>query len=107
MSSASWWAAKLGGSQAPRQSVPPTQPAPQPAPPQAPVRSEERCPQCGSVNYFTKSQRPRCFDCAYSPSTRDIGNSTQGISTVAKGEVRPALQVETSYTPNQIVGRVE
>lgn len=115
MNSASWWADKMSQSQGrPNQkfdrSLPPTPVArpqsPQPVyqPPQpAPERG---CPECGSPHYKSApNSAGRCFECNFMEG-RDFRNSTQGLNVPSDGDVRPAMQVQTNYTPNQVIGKI-
>ena len=106
MSSADWFANKLG---TPRpQQTPPQYVAPQPAtyvpsqynypPSQQVTQQAPRCPGCGSGNYGSvQNATPRCYDCGWplqqSGSGLGKGIITPGASSA--GPAAPARQVPT------------
>lgn len=113
--SSSWWEAKIKGEEPIR--TPPLPPIPAPRPPataspypvapSAPSRTEPRCPECGSGNYYggRSGAMPRCFDCGFVPH-RDFRNSTQGLIGDGPVEKAPGQQ-PGSYNPQQVIGTIE
>lgn len=125
MNSQSWWASKIGVAPS-RPSTPPSGPPapayPMPAQPvSVPVRYDsasdeatraqsqvlrDRCPDCGSGNYFAASRetKPRCFDCGY-----PVVQSTSGMAGMSSdAPVHRSRQVstESNFNPQQIIGRI-
>lgn len=128
MTSNDWWSKKLSGNQTPRQ-APPIAPNPQvpyiPQPQQPNVqvnydpetdqlvtkavsaRKDDRCPGCGSGNYFAPmgTQRMRCYDCGYPVVQSGTG---AGGGTGNGGAPIAAKQVGQSggFNPTTIVDRI-
>lgn len=123
MSSADWWARRLGAPAPPREAPVATQPRSQPAP----VGWEQsahavaadaahdfgNCPECGSDSYFAARSEtsrlnrmaaaPRCFDCGY-----PVRHTTSGMgSPRGTGTSTPSKQGgDSGYHPDVIVGRL-
>lgn len=113
-----WWAQPTRFTQAAaQQAAPPTPMAPStdgyvPVRPPAHQRADAgSCPECGSEDYFKPSQdiAPRCYACGW--SSRNVLNSTSGLSAPnnSKENSKPARQLKDTggYRPNVIVGRIE
>lgn len=92
----------------------PEQVQPQPTAPSKAVsaRSTQRCPDCGSENYFQPQGMPnamrQCYECGYNPR---FAHSTAGagMPTDSAAPAQPARQISTSnnYNPGVIVAKVE
>ena len=130
MTNNDWWSKKLSGNQTPRQ-APPIAPNPQVPympPPQQPnvqvnydpqqdqlvtravsARNNDRCPGCGSGNYFAPqgTQRMRCYDCGYPVVQSGTGAGSTGSSSNVGAPI-PAKQVGQGggFNPNIIVDRI-
>lgn len=126
MSNADWFARKLQGAQ-PTSTVRPT-PAPMAPPSQLPMTPmpqqfqqtqdparlaqsaslTERCPDCGSGNYFSvQNSQARCYDCGYPISQQ--GSKYGSLSTArVEGGVSSALGNNTvsNWNPQGIIGRI-
>ena len=129
MSNANWWANKLGAQTpkqqqqqipvAPPQQVPYTPPQQQPNVPvnydpssdqlvtkAVSARRNDRCPDCGSGNYFAPqgTQRMRCYDCGYPVSQTGSGMPSGSTG----GNTQKARQVGQGggFNPNVIVDRI-
>ena len=125
MSTADWWAQKLGNTQPvqqgrpdPTPQMPPSQlpmtPAPTPqqeVPPAGRVQSASQvlnCPDCGSNNYMAVANTaPRCFECGYpvSQSGSKYGNLStariEGAATSARGN-----DTTNNWNPQGIIGKI-
>ncbi|MFE2539080.1 hypothetical protein [Actinacidiphila glaucinigra] len=106
---APWWAHPTYA----RPEQPPAPQEPAPAPQQAywteravSARSSERCPSCGSENYWRPTPKTQfmCADCQY-----PVQNSTQGVAISNRdAPSKPSLHQAkgSGYRPDVIVGRM-
>lgn len=131
MSNSNWWANKLGAPGAQTPSTPATTPPPgnvyraTPGMPNTPVnydpnqdqlvtramssKSNDRCPNCYSGNYFAppgnSGYAMRCYDCGYPKLQQGSGAGMPGGSG---GPATPAKQVGQGggFNPHIIVDRI-
>ena len=100
-----WWARRPAPAPAPPAAAPQAPPEP---PRQArSAASTERCPHCGSGDYFRANPetRARCYTCGY-----PILHTTSGMVSTDRTPATPARQTRQSreggYQPQNIVGRI-
>lgn len=122
MSTADWWANKLGTQQPvsnpqgpswirpmqqQRNLIPDGQKNNTPPVVATPT---EKCPGCGSSNYggATPEARKRCYDCGY-PIVQSGSGLGKGINgPKADGPAQPAKQVQPGgWNPTTIIGKLE
>ena len=112
MSSANWFAGKLGLPQPAPSSTPPTaSPAPAAAVPQTPYQapSSDFCPRCRSGNYFrpAPSAAARCYNCNYGSPDQSGTSVGTGVTQASSGPATPARQIESGgFNPQTIVGKL-
>lgn len=126
MSSANWWANKLGAQQPAAQPRPADIPMPPSQQPMTPytapqpqmnpnvskaqsANQTQTCPDCYSNNYMSVAgAAPRCYDCGY---PLQQSGSKYGSLTGAKveGTTKSARGNDTAnnFNPQQIVGRID
>ena len=122
MSNADWWAKKLAerAPTPPRDVNLPTPPSqvpmtpytpPQPAKPVVRAQSAsltDRCPDCGSDNYFGfNGSKPRCYECGYpmEQSGSKYGSLT-GAQVVGDTKSSQGNDPTNNYNPQGIIGRI-
>lgn len=121
MSSADFWAKKLGTPQpATRPADIPMPPSQQPmAPyvaPQVPQVSKAQsanqqslCPNCGSTNFMSvANSAPRCFDCGYpQEQSGSRFGQLQGAKVVGQAKQAFGNDGTSNWNPQGIIGRIE
>lgn len=120
-SNADWFARRLQGvqpsqplpplvapSQTPMTPMPTAQPAQDPARLAQSASLTDRCPDCGSTNYFAvQNAQARCYDCGYPIS--QSGSKYGSLSTArVEGGVSNAQGNNTAsnWNPQGIIGRI-
>jgi ribosomal protein S27AE len=126
MSSADWWAAKLGNAPAVPQSrpmdmppMPPSQqpmaamPAfnqqPGPAQRAQSANQTQTCPECGSANYMAVANAgARCYDCGY-PIQQSGSRYGSLTGAHVEGSAKPSIGNDgtSNWNPQGIIGRID